>query len=150
MTVHPASLPFACAGPASGAVAVPALSPSLPSSFPDVPEGLLGGALSVLSTANTRARKRRDLQCAAPEERHTYVGGASVQGKLGWRELRETGLGWGLARMGRPRVTSRLVWGTAAPLYRPQGAKLGCELVAGHLGRTRTKGKAQKKVSRPV
>lgn len=148
MTVHPASLPFVCTSPALGAVAVHALSPSFPSSFPEVLEGLLAGAACSQHCKHTSS-KMRDLQCAAREERHTNRG-ASVQGKLGWREWREAGLGWGLARMGQPRVTSRLVWGTAAPLYRPQGAKLGCELVAGHLGRTRTNGKAQKKVSRPV
>lgn len=53
VTVHQASLPFACTSPALGAVAMRLLSPSLPSSFPEVSEGLLGGALSVLSTANT-------------------------------------------------------------------------------------------------
>lgn len=43
-----------------------------------------------------------DLLCAAREERHAYRV-ASVRVKLGWRELRETGLGRGLARAGRPR-----------------------------------------------
>lgn len=39
--------------------------------------------------------KMRDLQCPAREERHTYGGGARVQGTLGWRKLREMGLGRG-------------------------------------------------------
>ena len=63
---------------------------------------LLAGVLFVLSAVNTRAREMRDLPCAACEERHAYQV-ASVRVKLGWRELRETGLGRGLARAGRLR-----------------------------------------------
>lgn len=134
MTVHRASLPFACASPALGAVAMCPLSPSLPSSFPEVSEGLLGGALSVLNTTNTRAV--RCVTCSVLRVRKGTLGGVACAGDAGLEEVEGNGPGQGLARMGPPRVTSRLVWGTAAPLYGPRGAKLGCELVAGHLGRT--------------